>query len=73
DPTANFHGLMRGHSDPVVAALSANAWVAPKLLWNNVAAYLSWILNEVAHRHEPSLVEGGLALLEEPAWPRISR
>jgi ferric iron reductase protein FhuF len=69
DPAAELHRLMRGHAEPVIAAIAANAGVAPKLLWNNVAAYLSWILREIAHRHEPGLVEGGLALLEEPLWP----
>lgn len=69
DPAGELHRLMLGHAEPVIAAIAANAGVAPKLLWNNVAAYLSWILKEIAHRHEPVLVEGGLALLEEAQWP----
>jgi len=69
DPAAELHWLMRGHVEPVIAAIAANAAVAPKLLWNNVAAYLSWILKEIAHRHEPGLVEGGMALMEEATWP----
>ncbi|MBY5778716.1 siderophore-iron reductase FhuF [Rhizobium leguminosarum] len=69
DPAGELHRLMLGHAQPVIAAIAANAGVAPKLLWNNVAAYLSWILNEIAHRHEPVHVEGGLALLEEAQWP----
>ncbi|MFB2607402.1 siderophore-iron reductase FhuF [Rhizobium phaseoli] len=69
DPAAELHRLMLGHAEPVIAAIAANAGVAPKLLWNNAAAYLSWILKEIAHRHEPALVEGGLALLDEAAWP----
>ncbi len=60
---------MLGHAEPVITAIAANAGVAPKLLWNNVAAYLSWILKEIAHRHEPALVEGGLALLNDAEWP----
>ncbi|WHO75759.1 siderophore-iron reductase FhuF [Rhizobium sp. BT03] len=69
DPAGELHRLMVGHVEPVVAAIAANAGVAPKLLWNNVAAYLSWILKEIAHRHERDLVEGGLALLNDAAWP----
>ncbi|AXA42366.1 siderophore-iron reductase FhuF [Rhizobium leguminosarum] len=69
DPAGQLHRLMRRHAEPVITAIAANAGVAPKLLWNNVAAYLSWILKEIAHRHEPALVEGGMALLEEAAWP----
>ncbi|MGO6815867.1 siderophore-iron reductase FhuF [Rhizobium brockwellii] len=69
DPAGELHRLMRRHAEPVIAAIASNAGVAPKLLWNNVAAYLSWILKEIAHRHEPALVEGGMALLEEAAWP----
>lgn len=69
DPAGELHRLMLGHAEPVIAAIAANAGVAPKLLWNNVAAYLSWILKEIAHRHEPVLVEGGLALLEDAQWP----
>ena len=69
DPAGELHRLMLGHAEPVIAAIAANAGVAPKLLWNNVAAYLSWILKEIAHRHEPVLVKGGLALLEEAQWP----
>ncbi|MBX4926241.1 siderophore-iron reductase FhuF [Rhizobium binae] len=69
DPAAELHRLMLGHAEPVIAAIAANAGVAPKLLWNNAAAYLCWILKEIAHRHEPSLVEGGLALLNDAEWP----
>ncbi|MCH4547635.1 siderophore-iron reductase FhuF [Rhizobium changzhiense] len=69
DPAAELHRLMRGHAEPLVAAIAANAGVAPKLLWNNAAAYLSWILKEIAHRYEPALVEGGLALLQDTQWP----
>ena len=50
DPAAELHRLMLGHAEPVIAAIAANAGVAPKLLWNNAAAYLSWILKEIAHR-----------------------
>lgn len=73
DPGANLHNLMLGHVEPLIAAIAANAAVAPKLLWNNVAAYLSWILKEIAHRYEPGLVEQGLALLDEPTWPGGTR
>lgn len=69
DPAGELHRLVLGHAEPVIAAIAANAGVAPKLLWNNVAAYLSWILKEIAHRHGPVHVEGGLALLEEAQWP----
>ncbi|MBB3350443.1 ferric iron reductase protein FhuF [Rhizobium sp. BK049] len=69
DPAAELHRLMLGHADPVISAIAANSGVAPKLLWNNAAAYLSWILKEIAHRHEPALVEGGLALLNDAEWP----
>ncbi|MBX4920742.1 siderophore-iron reductase FhuF [Rhizobium bangladeshense] len=73
DPAGELHRLMLGHAEPVIAAITANAGVAPKLLWNNVAAYLSWILKEIAHRHEPALVEGGLALLDDAQWPGGAR
>lgn len=73
DPAGELHRLMLGHAEPVIAAIAANAGVAPKLLWNNVAAYLSWILKEIAHRHEPALVEGGLALLDDAQWPGGAR
>ena len=69
DPAAELHRLMLGHAEPVIAAIAANAGVAPKLLWNNAAAYLSWILKEIAHRQEPALVEGGMALLNDAEWP----
>ncbi|MBB4194640.1 ferric iron reductase protein FhuF [Rhizobium aethiopicum] len=73
DPAGELHRLMLGHAEPVIAAIAANAGVAPKLLWNNVATYLSWILKEIAYRQGPALVEGGMALLEEPNWPGGAR
>ncbi|MBX4867419.1 siderophore-iron reductase FhuF [Rhizobium bangladeshense] len=73
DPAGELHRLMLGHAEPVIAAIAANAGVAPKLLWNNVAAYLSWILKEIAHRHEPALVEGGMTLLDDAHWPGGAR
>ncbi|WP_105384948.1 siderophore-iron reductase FhuF [Neorhizobium alkalisoli] len=69
NPGAELHDLMLGHVEPLVEAIAANASVAPKLLWNNVAAYLSWILKEIAHQRGHELVEDGLALLDEPIWP----
>ncbi|MCM2474378.1 siderophore-iron reductase FhuF [Rhizobium sp. CG5] len=69
EPAVDLHGMMLQHVEPVVAAMAANSGLAPKLLWNNVAAYLSWILKEIAYRHETAPVDGGLALLNEPTWP----
>ncbi|WP_431323527.1 siderophore-iron reductase FhuF [Rhizobium sp. YTU87027] len=69
NPADDLYQLMVSHIEPVIAAIAANGALAPKLLWNNVAAYLSWILKEIAHRKQRLLVEGGLSLLDEPSWP----
>lgn len=68
-PEDDLHRLLTGHVEPLVAAIAAGAGVAPKLLWNNVAAYLSWILKEIAFRHESIAMEAGLALVQDALWP----
>lgn len=68
-PARDLFRLLLDHVEPLIGPMAANAGVAPKLLWNNVAAYLSWILKEIAYRHETAPVDGGLALLNEPTWP----
>lgn len=67
--TADLLALMRDHIEPLIEAICSNAKVAPKLLWNNVAGYYSWIVDEVAHHVDPVLGVAGRMLLDEPLWP----
>jgi ferric iron reductase protein FhuF len=56
---------------PVVAALSAHARLAPRILWNNAAVYADWALRRMAEdsRVPREAVRRAMALVEEPAWP----
>ncbi|MBA8840955.1 siderophore-iron reductase FhuF [Ochrobactrum sp. RH2CCR150] len=67
--TFDLLALMRDHIEPLIEAICTNAKVAPKLLWNNVAGYYSWIVDEIGTHVNPDLGLAGRALLDEPLWP----
>lgn len=68
-PEEDLHRLLTGHLEPLIAAIASGSGLAPKLLWNNVAAYLSWILKEIAARHEGLDMQAAIALVDAPVWP----
>jgi ferric iron reductase protein FhuF len=42
-----LHSVLRRHCEPLIEAIAANCGVGRRMLWNNVAAYLDWIVDEI--------------------------
>jgi ferric iron reductase protein FhuF len=42
-----LHSVLRRHCEPLIDAIAANSGVGRRMLWNNVAAYLDWIVDEI--------------------------
>lgn len=67
---SRFDGLLRGHLQPLFAALSRQARVAPKILWGNAARYLDSIFEQalrLAH-DAPAIAQDREHLLNMPVW-----
>lgn len=70
DPFARFRPLVRGHLEPLVEALAAEADLSPALLWCNAARYLQWSLEQVeALDPSESAPSPARRLLEAGTWP----
>lgn len=70
-PFEPFRGLIRHHLAPLVAAVSHQWRLAPRLLWANAAHYLEWTLAELARdEEEPSeAVDMSRRLVSAERWP----
>ncbi len=58
--------VMQGHAQVLIDFLQGHARLSPKLLWNNVASYLSWAVEEAGRHVDGSLEAEGRALLDDP-------
>lgn len=68
----DLYALIRHHIAPLIGTIAEHG-VAPKLLWNNVAAYLSWIIDEIDVRIGARACAGSVSILTEPLWPDGSK
>lgn len=68
----DLFALIRHHIAPLIGTIAEHG-VAHKLLWNNVAAYLSWIIDEIDVRIGARVCAGSVSILTEPLWPDGSK
>lgn len=74
DPFERFRPLVRGHLEPLVAAVSEHAGLAPHLLWCNAGSYFDWVVRELDSRDEGAGTGTGAAtagrrFLRSRTWP----
>lgn len=65
--------ILDNHIGPLCASIAANTGLSSRLLWNNVAGYLDWIIREVGRQVDPALAERALLILDRPEWPEGRR
>lgn len=66
----DLHALLRDHVAGLIPGMAAAERVSPKLLWNNVAVYFSWVLGHL--REHADAETAGMCremLVEAPLWP----
>jgi ferric iron reductase protein FhuF len=63
-----LHALLRGHCEPLIEAMVAHSGVGRRLLWNNVAAYLDWIVGEIGRTNTRPDIAGAIAFYQRDAW-----
>lgn len=69
----DLHGLLRDHLAALIPSIARAAKLAPKLLWNNAAVYLSWIIGEIEAQADPALARACRAVIDDALWPDGSR
>ncbi|MBB4008777.1 siderophore-iron reductase FhuF [Allorhizobium taibaishanense] len=70
---ADLHVLLRDHAAPAIAVMADHSGVAPKLLWNNVAVYLNWIIKEIGNKAGPHLAQEAIDIVGAEHWPDGTR
>ncbi|WP_449310485.1 siderophore-iron reductase FhuF [Pseudochelatococcus sp. B33] len=65
--------ILDNHVAPLSVSIAANTGLSPRLLWNNVAGYLDWIIREIGRQVDPTLAERALPILDRPEWPEGRR
>ncbi|MCM2290946.1 siderophore-iron reductase FhuF [Allorhizobium sp. BGMRC 0089] len=68
-----FEGLLHGHLDRLIPAMSKACGLSQRLLWNNAASYLDWIVDEIGGSDRPQLTAQGRRLLDPPLRPDGSK
>ncbi|MDX3926422.1 MAG: siderophore-iron reductase FhuF [Shinella sp.] len=68
DPEEAMEALLREHARPLVQAVAAHGGVSQRLLWNNISAYLSWIVEEIGAFRGPGCAVEGRCLMENECW-----
>lgn len=70
DPFERLRGLVHRHLEPLVASVSENAGLAPRLLWCSVGSCLDWVLRVLEERSDGRApASAGKRLLRERRWP----
>ncbi|ACM38809.1 MULTISPECIES: siderophore-iron reductase FhuF [Rhizobium/Agrobacterium group] len=69
----DLHAILRDHAAPLITLIAGHCGVAPKLMWNNVAVYLNWIIKEIGNQAGPHLMEEAIEIISGQHWPDGSR
>ncbi|MFK3777666.1 siderophore-iron reductase FhuF [Agrobacterium sp. NPDC089420] len=71
--SADMHLFLRDHLAVLIPCIAKAARLAPKLLWNNAAVYLSWIIGEIETQIDPALARSCRPVIDDPLWPDGNR
>ena len=63
-----LHPMLRQHCEPLIDAMTAHTGVGRKLLWNNVAAYLNWIVEEIGRTTRQPDFPDAVNAYHAPVW-----
>lgn len=61
--------LIEDHAAPLIERIVADHGLGARLLWSNLASYLTWIVHEVGRLTDPRLAEEGGEFLQCAVWP----
>lgn len=61
--------MLRDHAEPLIAAMVRNERVGRRMLWNNVAAYLDWMVAEIGRASDRPEAAGEAELYRLETWP----
>ena len=60
--------LIEEHAAPLIERIIADHRLGARVLWSNLASYLTWIVQEAGRLTDPLLAEEGVDFLESAVW-----
>ncbi|MDQ0457082.1 siderophore-iron reductase FhuF [Rhizobium paknamense] len=71
EPQADMHAAMQtalgDHLDLLIPVIARESGLSPKVLWNNAAAYLTWMIHEIGRQGASTLDAEGMAAMITPS------